>query len=60
MRNHLLRGLGRGLEAVLLATPARPDRKGLRGSVEPTVMPATLGSISGDLSQHGLDPQGEV
>ena len=23
-------------------------------------MPATLGSISGDLSQHGLDPQGEV
>lgn len=45
---------------MLLATPARPDRKGLRGSVEPTVMPATLGSISGDLSQHGLDPQGEV
>ena len=44
----------------MLGTPARADRKGLRGPVEPRVMPAAYGSISGDLSQHGLSPQGEV
>ena len=48
------------VEAVLLRTPTPPDRKSLRGSVEPRVMPATHGSISGDLSQHGLAPQGDV
>ena len=44
----------------MLGTPTRIDRKGLRGPVEPRTMPAALGSISGDLSQHGLAPTGDV
>ena len=44
----------------MLGTPTLPDRKGLRGSVKPAVMPAVFGSISGNLSQHGLAPQGDV
>ena len=56
----LKEGPGWCVEAVLLRTPTPIDRKSLRGSVEPRVMPAAHGSISGDLSQHGLAPQGDV